>query len=59
MMAKGAHRQEKDQRLLLEAQLLLAANTRIQDLASSNAAERREGRHASEMVSGTVGGASP
>ena len=31
MRAKGAHRQEKDQRLLLEAQLL-SANTRIQEL---------------------------
>ena len=49
MRAKGAHRQEKDQRLLLEAQLL-SANSRIQELLSSNAAERREGRHASEMV---------
>ena len=49
MRAKGAARKEADRRLELEAQLL-TANTRIQELLVSNAAVRREGRHASEVV---------
>ena len=49
MRAKGAQRHEQDRRLELESQLL-EANARIQSLVNATAAERWEGRHASEVV---------